>query len=115
MANVSFGSTPSANINANLTGNKASITITSSAVGTVESTITIPAGTVAFRFKLPESAGATKLYLATSATGTTAESTRYEISAGNEYIENSLNGTNPITYYVSATKNGQTLQIIYWS
>lgn len=115
MANVSFGSTPNANINANLTGNKSSITITSSAVGTAESTIVVPAGTVALRFKIPESAGATILYLATAATGTTAEATRYEISAGNEYIENSLNGTNPITYYVRATKDAQTIQIIYWS
>lgn len=112
MASVSYGSKPTSNIT--LTGSKASVNITSVSVGTTETTIVVPAGTVALKFKIPESGGACKLYLASTVTGSTTEATRYEISAGNEYIEEGMSGSS-VTYYVSASKNGQTLQIIYWS
>jgi len=112
MASVSYGSKPTSEIA--LTGAKITTTITSQVVGTVESTLTFAAGTKAFRIKLPESAGAAVLNIATSVGGTASETTRFEISAGNDFREEDLSGAG-LTYYITASKDNLNLQIITWS
>lgn len=83
-------------------------------VGTTETTISIPAGTVKFSIQAASSAGAAVLTIADVLGGTGSELTSWEICPGNSWDE-TLNDSATLTIYIKSSKANTNVQVVTWA
>jgi hypothetical protein len=94
---------------------KSNATIGSQIIGAVETTWTVPAGTLEYRVKVAKASGAAIIYFATTLGGTSTND-RYTLYPEGELKETGLVIASPgLTYYVRASKPGTILETWTWS
>ena len=81
-------------------------------IGTTETSITIPAGTI--RFDIQASPRVAKLTVAESSGGTASALTSWTIYPGNSWGED-LDGEASLTIYIKSNKINTTLQLVTWT
>lgn len=105
------GNSLSGNVNVQ---SKTSFTVSGAVVGITETSITIPAGTKAFKLQSAPSAGASVLTVSHTSTGTSTAATSFDICPGDRWTEELLDATG-FTIYIKASKAATNVQLLLWS
>lgn len=102
---VNIDSTPTSSSNARF------VAFTASA-STAESSITIPRNAIKFQISLLTTNAS--LTISHISGGTSNSATRFSFPMGHGWCEENIEGKDPLTIYLTSSKMGDTVQVLYW-
>ena len=88
-------------------------TASGTTVGTTETSIVIPQGTLKYAIQAVD-AGAAVLSVADAALGTSSKLTSWDIEPGNSWEED-ISGDEAVTIYIKSTKANTSVQVVTWT
>ena len=83
-------------------------------IGITETTLTIPAGTKAFRIHTASGNKNARLTVSDISGGTSSKLTSWDIKSGNAWVEEGLSGNSELTVYITSNINNTDIQLLYW-